>query len=192
MINLKVDAKQLLRYTSSLGSQPAKNKTSIARALNQVGDGVVREFAQTVSKSTGIPVERVRQFITVMHASPSSHRYEITLKKGLTGEQSDQAPTASRDVFAAGTLVNVITFGDDLVCGVCERIAEEGPYTIEDARTLIPAHGGPDHNCRCKLVPYVSRKKIELQTSAGSSKMTLKQLARTLQQEVKLSLRVPK
>lgn len=193
MIDLKVDSRKLLKYTSFLDNQPNKNKTSIARALNQVGDGVVREFSQTLSKETGIPAERIRQFISVTHATPGSHRYEIVLKKGLAGEPSSQQPTASRDVFAAGTLVNVITAGDDRVCMVCERIAEEGPYTIEDARTLIPAHGGPDHNCRCQLVPYVSLKKLELQTSAGSStRMTLKQLARTLQEEVQMSLRVSK
>lgn len=46
-------------------------------------------------------------------------------------------------------LVNVRTAGDDDVCFICEDISEEGPYTINTARSLIPAHP----NCRCVFVP---------------------------------------
>lgn len=47
-------------------------------------------------------------------------------------------------------LVEVLTAGDDLVCQICEDIAAEGPYTIQEARGLIPAHP----NCRCAFVPF--------------------------------------
>jgi len=42
-------------------------------------------------------------------------------------------------------LVNVITAGDNRVCQECEDIAADGPYTIAEARALIPAHP----SCRC-------------------------------------------
>lgn len=45
--------------------------------------------------------------------------------------------------------VNVRTAGDDDVCPTCESIAEDGPYTIDRARSLIPAHP----RCRCVFVP---------------------------------------
>jgi predicted Fe-Mo cluster-binding NifX family protein len=45
--------------------------------------------------------------------------------------------------------VEVLTAGDDLVCPECEDIAADGPYTIDEARSLIPAHP----NCRCSFVP---------------------------------------
>lgn len=45
--------------------------------------------------------------------------------------------------------VDVITAGDDHVCQACEDISDEGPYTIDEAESLIPAH--PD--CRCAFVP---------------------------------------
>ena len=41
--------------------------------------------------------------------------------------------------------VNVLTAGDDKVCQICEDIAEDGPYLIDQARGLIPAHP----RCRC-------------------------------------------
>jgi hypothetical protein len=46
-------------------------------------------------------------------------------------------------------LVEVLTAGDDDVCPICEAIAENNPYTIAEARGLIPAHP----NCRCAFVP---------------------------------------
>lgn len=42
----------------------------------------------------------------------------------------------------------LITLG---ACEECEAIAEEGPYTLEEARGLIPAHP----NCRCAWAPKV-------------------------------------
>jgi hypothetical protein len=45
--------------------------------------------------------------------------------------------------------VEVLTAGDDDVCPECEDISDSGPYTINQARGLIPAH--PE--CRCAFVP---------------------------------------
>jgi hypothetical protein len=50
---------------------------------------------------------------------------------------------------ALGENVNVRTAGDNDVCPVCEGIAEDGPYSINTARALIPAHP----HCRCLFVP---------------------------------------
>jgi hypothetical protein len=48
-----------------------------------------------------------------------------------------------------GENVNVRTAGDDDVCPVCEAISEDGPYSINAARGLIPAHP----HCRCSFIP---------------------------------------
>lgn len=55
---------------------------------------------------------------------------------------------------ALGENVNVRTAGDNDVCPVCERISEEGPYSINTARALIPAHP----HCRCVFVPADDRR----------------------------------
>jgi len=47
-------------------------------------------------------------------------------------------------------LVNVLTAGDDKVCQDCEDIAADGPYEIDEASDLIPAHP----NCRCAFIPF--------------------------------------
>jgi hypothetical protein len=48
-------------------------------------------------------------------------------------------------------LVSVVTQEDDLVCPKCQAISEDGPYTINEARTLIPNHA----HCRCGFIPYI-------------------------------------
>jgi hypothetical protein len=52
--------------------------------------------------------------------------------------------------------VNTLTAGDDLVCQVCEDISEEGPYSLDEAQGLIPAHP----NCRCAFVPALTRAQV--------------------------------
>ena len=56
-------------------------------------------------------------------------------------------------------LVNILTAGDDDVCEDCEDIAEDGPYDIDAARDLIPAHP----NCRCAFVPWGDKRYAEQQ-----------------------------
>ena len=45
--------------------------------------------------------------------------------------------------------VDVLTAGDNNVCPVCEEISEDGPYDLDTAEGLIPAHPF----CRCAFVP---------------------------------------
>jgi hypothetical protein len=45
--------------------------------------------------------------------------------------------------------VEVLTAADDLVCPICEEISGDGPYTLDEAEGLIPAHVF----CRCGFVP---------------------------------------
>jgi hypothetical protein len=57
---------------------------------------------------------------------------------------------ALRAAAAAGEEeVNVQTAGDDKVCQACQAISNAGPYPIDEAMDLIPAHP----NCRCAYVP---------------------------------------
>lgn len=45
--------------------------------------------------------------------------------------------------------VDVLTAGDDDVCIECQDISDNGPYTLDHAEGLIPAHP----KCRCAFVP---------------------------------------
>jgi exonuclease VII small subunit len=48
-----------------------------------------------------------------------------------------------------GEFVNVLTAGDDKVCQICQDLATDGPYSLEEARPLLPAHP----HCRCTFIP---------------------------------------
>jgi SPP1 gp7 family putative phage head morphogenesis protein len=45
----------------------------------------------------------------------------------------------------------VLTAGDDRVCEICADLEDGGPYSMDEARGLIPAHP----NCRCVLTPII-------------------------------------
>lgn len=55
--------------------------------------------------------------------------------------------------------VEILTAGDEDVCEECQDIADAGPYEIDEARSLIPAHP----NCRCAYVPFFDERFAEQQ-----------------------------
>lgn len=77
-----------------------------------------------------------------------------TTKERVPSLRTVQRIRAQEKVVERLKRVNVRTAGDDDVCPVCEGIAEDGPYPINTARTLIPAHP----NCRCAFVPVRDRR----------------------------------
>lgn len=59
--------------------------------------------------------------------------------------------------WARRRLIGIETAEDDRVCQICLRIADEGPYTINTARALIPAHP----RCRCAFVPVIRSRRVK-------------------------------
>lgn len=77
--------------------------------------------------------------------------------QGVFGNQAQEFAMRALEIVAEieeeqekQTLVNVLTAGDDKVCQTCEDIAADGPYELDEARGLIPAHP----NCRCAFIPF--------------------------------------
>jgi SPP1 gp7 family putative phage head morphogenesis protein len=52
-------------------------------------------------------------------------------------------------VIGVNVLAEVVTAGDNKVCSVCNAIAKNGPYTLDEAEKMLPAHT----NCRCCFIP---------------------------------------
>ena len=57
---------------------------------------------------------------------------------------------AELEAVLAGGSVEVVTAGDDRVCDICDGIAANGPYSLDQAEARIPAHP----NCRCSFAPF--------------------------------------
>lgn len=70
----------------------------------------------------------------------------------LTGATSQRTIQRIRKVargLESFALVNVETAGDEDVCPICQDIEDDNPYSINEARSLIPAHP----RCRCAFMP---------------------------------------
>ena len=69
-------------------------------------------------------------------------------KQGLSAEAQRKEELAEARFGRVEGRLDVLTAGDDRVCDICDGISENGPYSINEARGLIPAHP----NCRCVFV----------------------------------------
>jgi hypothetical protein len=69
-------------------------------------------------------------------------------KQGVSPEAQRRAELTEMRFERVPGRLDVMTQGDDRVCDVCDGISANGPYTINTARSLIPAHP----NCRCLFV----------------------------------------
>jgi hypothetical protein len=154
------------------GSRP----TTIAREVNRVIDRVgiprstalvellvVKAFSEAsldVYESAG--VRRVGLVPETLLATRDARKVRPTGKAGTRSRKGEgpgirtiqRIKKQEREIeSAAGALVRVKTAGDKKVCKVCRGIARRGPYKINRARSLIPAHP----RCRCVFVPVVTR-----------------------------------
>jgi hypothetical protein len=114
------------------------------------GTGTLDQFAAAGVKRVGLlPEMRPGKKLTADAKKPVS---PAPARRGTSPSTISRIQKAEKKVEQALSkteLVEVLTAGDDLVCPICEDIAADGPYDIDEARSLIPAHP----NCRCSFVP---------------------------------------
>lgn len=140
----------------------------VVRTFNEA---VLDTYAAAGVKMVGLVPERVRKR-PIGDAEPiddarkrrKKRRYKKRAETVNPGSRVSRTQTPSRrtierirkteEKIEKLGLVNVRTAGDDDVCIVCEEIAENGPYDINTARSLIPAHP----HCRCTFVPANDRR----------------------------------
>lgn len=154
MINLKVDATALLRFSKVAGAAGKMTTPMLTAGVNVLGDGVVAELAQSLVQQTGLSLEEVRGLMKVKRASRGDMKYEVTMDKQLFAEdvESIQGQRDVRDFGRRkpGELVIIVSRKDDLVCMDCEELEAAGPMPLEEATKHVPKHP----NCRCIILPY--------------------------------------
>jgi 8-oxo-dGTP pyrophosphatase MutT (NUDIX family) len=74
---------------------------------------------------------------------------ERTPAPRIVGDAKPKSKKGKGGGYSKKGMVGVLTAEDDRVCPVCEEIAADGPYYIDEAEALIPAHP----RCRCAFVP---------------------------------------
>ena len=65
-----------------------------------------------------------------------------------------------------GVMAEWSTAGDLTVCSQCDDLARRGPYTIKEARGMIPAHP----NCRCAWMPTTEEKEKDPEKKVEKTK----------------------
>jgi hypothetical protein len=114
--------------------------SATARNVKQVLDTVgVRRSHMLVSFMT------VKAFTA---ATLDGLRARGITRVGIVPERRPRPSVTDAKGSKAG-MVAVQTAEDKFVCDECQEIADDGPYYIDEAEALIPAHP----NCRCLLVP---------------------------------------
>jgi len=106
------------------GLAEGRSSDSIARDINDRVDKIGKVRARTLARSEVV-----------------SANSEATLNA------YDEAAIEGVELEAEFT-----TARDEAVCEKCQALAAAGPYTLKQARGLIPAHP----NCRCAWIPVVS------------------------------------
>ncbi|RZN24777.1 HK97 gp10 family phage protein [Bradyrhizobium sp. Leo121] len=196
-INVRIDSADLVKFMQNTEKAPQNIKGIAARALNKLGDQLLDDVVEVVAAQTGMDDRVLRRDIVVTRASPGNLYYSIDASAALIEAPATRPMPGARrfnrrpdDYFHAEELVNIVTMGDEEVCKICEALEEGGPYTIEEARTLLPAHP----HCRCVVQPYRSRRELPVAFRKGQSvelaSATLERLRERLRNEIKFSLRV--
>jgi hypothetical protein len=148
----------------------------IEHELQQESERLVRaesEFAQGLKRGTAEYVARRQAEGEALRAAQQYKREDLyrqyaamtrpaeRMQPGPTAQVS-RKETPSQETIArveaaekrlestlGGNLIEVVTQEDDDVCDECLDIAADGPYTLDEAEGLIPAHS----NCRCSFSP---------------------------------------
>lgn len=195
-MKVEVDARDLVKFVQNTEKAPAQISSAASRALNTVGDKVVDHVVVAVSSQTGLAEEIVRRHISIKRSTPKTLTYRIDAAKAMIEAPATRPMPGKRefkrrpdDYFHAQEMVNIVSMGDELVCQICQDLEDEGPYSIEEARSLVPAHP----NCRCLVQPYRSRRELPVSFRKGKSveigTVTMDKLKEELGREMKITLK---
>ena len=164
MLNFHINVAGLMLKVASITAKAALFGNALARSVNSVGQQTVDDMAGHLNRQIGISKENARKMLLVKTAQ-AGRRVEFTINtaRSLMGTTISRAAPTQRQFlrrpnahFRSGELVYIVTMEDDAVCPICQELGENSPYTIEEARALIPAH----FRCRCTVRAFRTRGRL--------------------------------
>jgi hypothetical protein len=142
-------------------------KITRARLILLVNTAVVRSV--NAGKLYGYEANGITRVGVRAEHLPQAHFHDHAFRdkkkrKSKSRMSVSQAGLRARAILTAGLRIpelpmHVKTAGDDKVCDVCSEISADGPYEMDIAFDLIPAHP----NCRCAFVAYGSDEYAEME-----------------------------
>jgi len=137
MKGFTADNKQILGRTLADGMANGDAPLTIAKDMTDQIDGLTRSRANMIART-----EIVRA-----HAEGQLDAFDAL------------------DIDSLGMMAEWATADDDAVCEDCQDGADNSPYTVDEARGLIPLHP----NCRCSWIPAPVDKKGRIDRSNDSA-----------------------
>jgi DNA-binding transcriptional MerR regulator len=133
---------------AEVGETAAQAREALAKAQKQASAEVATAKATTAAGEE----EAKAAWQAVLAARKEARAAEYAAKTAARAKPASKARarTAPKAAAKAVELVSVATAGDERVCDICNDLEDEGPYSLEEAQALLPAHP----HCRCSVVPY--------------------------------------
>lgn len=217
-VQIKVDSSDLLKWARFYDDMPRATKRALANALNTFGEGVVRETIKKISEKNGWDPDVVKSRLIVHEADPHNLEFVMDASAVVAPSQDWNRPWDQREqsAFEQDSLVNIVPTDDGFDCELCRQIAADGPYQLSKVMEMqakwadyVPPTPniapGPITNlihprCRCTSAPWSSYRRlpVSFQSDGGNvgkapgHLMTMKQLAKAVQNEVRTEIKISK
>jgi hypothetical protein len=165
MIELHIDADDLLKWSRYLREISERTPAAIARGMNTYGQNVARAAVQFMSQTTGVDYEDINNLVHIKEATPEDLTWELDASNLVPPSLDWSRPWDTPDdgSFDTQTLVKIVTMQDDLVCPICKAAAENSPYTVAEAEGLRQGYdidGFLHPHCRCGIQPWESSRAL--------------------------------
>ncbi len=193
---IDIDATDIIRYIQNLEKAPKEIQKGASLSINRIGDEMVKEVVTEVASETGMTETVILRALKITKSTPETMMYRINADAALINAPATRPMKGKRtfakksdNYFNKDELVKVVTMDDDDVCKICDRIQKGGPYKIDRARDLIPAHP----HCRCLLQPVREKQGRPMAFRKGRSARTSEQvqdkLKAALRKDIKAAIR---
>jgi hypothetical protein len=193
MIRIDIDASDIQRFIQEFRHLSDEVKRAGRDALNEVGDEMTTRTVRELALNTGIGPHHAWQFVKRTRATLRNLLYEVRLNNELIEQEGRGAPLERTfeerisNTFKEGILVRVMTAEDNAVCEICQDIAEQGPYSLEEIRKLKARHPhflSTALNCRCKLSPAKFTRRLPVTMKEGKATFDVDAAQKQLTQAV--------
>ncbi len=136
-------ATRVMTHGLLANAKPKLLARAVAQRLTKIGKQRSRMLANAmvVKAFSSATLQAFRQ-AAVTQVGTLPERNKIKVAKGPHGLHM-----IDRTAMTGG--IDVLTAGDDDVCIRCEEASDDGPYSLDEAESLLPIHP----NCRCAFVP---------------------------------------
>jgi len=207
-MNLTIDVTDVLRWGRYLEQVSRELRPACARALNAFGVQVVRSMASTIAESRGLEVGAVAELIRVREATASDLTWEADASSVVSPAVEWHRPWDARSTaeFEKQALVKIVTTGDGRDCDLCNDVAENSPYTLDEVEHMAAKWAGfkgaggsgvrtniVHPNCRCITQPWTMTRRMPLMMGEGHGAprelMNARQLGQAVAEEMQVTIR---